>query len=254
MSVVSVWMAACSHKSTPPTTMMNIPPTGGTVTTGDGASVVIPDGAISGNTSITMGGEPDSVSIPDFELVGPAYRLGPEGQQFATPVTVTVPFDGSQLPSDATSADIVIMTAPVGGAEWTELPTTLIDDGHVSAPTSHFSDFVAAVHKHKVDMAGGNVDLSMSSNDLSSADDLSSGSDLAMCPKTYNAMTCGFTAAAATCGGQGYMLNCQQTQCYCSKLNMGGSLCPKLGADANTLNCPDMAALQTMWTTCCMFP
>ena len=75
-----------------------------------------------------------------------------------------------------------------------------------------------------------------------------------MCPKTYNVMTCGFNAPAATCGGQGYTLNCQQTQCYCSKLNMGGSLCPKQGADANTLNCPNMAALRTMWTTCCMFP
>src|SRR6185295_11824138 len=71
---------------------------GGTVSGGDGSQVIIPGGALSMSTSITI----VQVSAPapaGTVLVGPAYNFGPEGTIFGNPVTITLPFDPSKIPS-----------------------------------------------------------------------------------------------------------------------------------------------------------
>jgi hypothetical protein len=264
-------IAGCSHHTTTPTMSGNVTASGGTVSTNDGASVAVPADAVPQPTTITMGGEPNNVSVPNAMPVGETYRLGPEGMQFTQPVTVTLPFDASKLPSGTAATDIVIMTAPVGSTAFSPLPTTLVDATHVSAPTMHFSDFVAVVVAHDVDLATP-VDLSVATSppdlstnppdlstplDLSNPPDLSSPPDLtSACQQSFDSQFCTINAAAMTCGGHAYTLNCQQTMCICYQpnSNLPNTNCPKQGADANTLNCPNMGALEAMWTGCCGFP
>jgi hypothetical protein len=226
---------------------------GGTVTISDGTAVAVPANALGQDTPISVAPEGNPVTIPNVDLVGTVYRFGPEGTQFAVPATVTIAFDPSLLPADAVAADIVIMTAPVGSTEFTELTTSLVDDHHASATTMHFSDFVAGVKKKNKD---ADMSMAASTPDLSDAADMSSPPDLAgTCPQNFDAMNCWITTSGPTnsiCYSQ--KLDCRQTTCICSGGANQFKQCAKQGADANTLNCPGAAAMATMWTSCCGFP
>jgi hypothetical protein len=242
--------ASCSSSSSP--TSNNITSSGGSVTTADGTAVAVPAGALSQATAITIGSEPNAITIADADLVGPAYRFGPEGTQFAQPATVTLAYDPGRLPTGDTASDVVIMTAPVGSSAFVDLPTAIVDATHVSAPTSHFSVFVAAAHKKAhadqgvpVDAAMSPVDLAMAPSDQGTRTDGNS-----LCPHTYNAMQCTLTANATTCGGN-FSLNCQQNICFCGGAN--GKTCQKPASNTGTL-CPAQSQLEMVWTTCCNFP
>jgi hypothetical protein len=107
--------------------------------------VSIPSGALASNVTITAKETAGTVSPASATVVGETVTFGPEGQQFAAPVTVTLTFDPSKLPSGQTSSAIVIQTAPVGSGTFTSLVTAVVDATHVSAKTSHFSTFVPTV-------------------------------------------------------------------------------------------------------------
>jgi hypothetical protein len=117
---------------------------GGTVTNGD-TSVTIPAGALSADTTVTVTSTPDAAPPSDATPVGAPYTFGPEGQQFAQPVTVTLPFDASRLPAGAHPSDVVLFTAPAGTTNFVSLGGMLVDSSHVSAQTTHFSVIVAGV-------------------------------------------------------------------------------------------------------------
>jgi hypothetical protein len=259
--LAALLVAACS--SAPPTVSMNITASGGSVKTTDGTSVVVPAGAVIDSTAITISGEPNAITVGDVVLVGPAYRFGPEGTQFAVPVTVTLAYDPSKLPAGTSAADVEVMTAPVGSTAFVVLPTTIVDATHVTADTSHFSDFVATAKKKKAPMDQGVVimDLGVAPSDqgstpndegLASADQ-STPADAASsgCPHNWQPAQCSLTANATTCGGS-YSLNCLQTMCVCS----GGAqkVCPKPSPYTNTTTCPPQADVETMWTGCCGYP
>ena len=121
----------------------SIGPSGGTVTSADGtATVTIPAGALAKTVTITVAPATGGVSPASVTLVGQAFTFGPEGQQFSAPAKVTLTYDPAELPSGKTSSGIVIETAPVGSTSFTTLTTTVVDSTHVSAETSHFSNFV----------------------------------------------------------------------------------------------------------------
>jgi hypothetical protein len=174
---ILVIVAACSDATQSAT--MEVGPAGGQVSAG-AASVSIPAGTLTSTVSITV----TSTSAPapaDATTVGTPYLFGPEGTQFAQPVTVTLAFSSGLLPAGTTGSDVVIYTAPLGGTSYTALPTTLADASHVQAPTTHFSVFVAAVHGKRHDMAMSETDLASGAVDagvdLSVAD---AGADLSV--------------------------------------------------------------------------
>jgi hypothetical protein len=164
-------VAACSDNATPSATS-DVGPGGGQVSAGNGASVSIPSGALIATLPISVTAT-TALAPADTTAVSTPYLFGPEGTQFAQPVTITLAFSSDLLPADSTSSDVVIYTAPQGSSSYQELPTTLADAGHVLAQTNHFSVFVAAVkHAKKHDMAMGEVDLSVAVDagaDLASA-------------------------------------------------------------------------------------
>jgi hypothetical protein len=126
--------------------MKQIDVSGGTLTA-NGITVEIPAGALS--KSVTVTGTSSATSASN--AIGPAFVLGPEGQTFAMPVRVTVPFVMAQLTAKGlTTADVEVETAPQGTTQFTSLGGSLVDATHVATTTMHFSIFVAT--------AGGDVD------------------------------------------------------------------------------------------------
>jgi hypothetical protein len=137
-----------------PTTSQLVDSSGATVTTADGVTLIVPAGALSAATTFTVASDPSAVPstgkivIPaggttTATVVGTPFVFGPEGQTFASGVTLTIPYDLSKLPSGATASSVFIATAPVGSSSFVKVSTNIADATHVSTLTSHFSIFVA---------------------------------------------------------------------------------------------------------------
>ncbi len=136
-----------------------IGPQGGVVQTADGSSISVPSGALAGYVSLSIESDGSAVFPVDVTPVGRVYLLGPEGQQFKSPVTVTVAVDPSELPEGSSIEDVVMYTAPRDSLEYVPLPTFSVDGEHVSARTTHFSHFVAVIPhmRNKVFGLGGDA-------------------------------------------------------------------------------------------------
>jgi len=135
------------------TTSQLVDTSGGTVTTADGVTLVVPAGALSAATTLTITGDASAVPSSGMLMVpaggtttafvvGTPFVFGPEGQTFASGVTITIPFDPSKLPSGATASSVFIAMAPVGSNSFAKVSTNLPDATHVSTLTSHFSVYV----------------------------------------------------------------------------------------------------------------
>jgi hypothetical protein len=120
---------------------MVIGSSGGTVTHPDGVTIEIPAGALPADTSITVAPSSNSPS----SAVGAAYDFGPEGTQFARPVTVTLPFSADRIPAGKGPGDVVVLTAPQGSTDFVSVGGTVINSNQVQATTTHFSVCVPAV-------------------------------------------------------------------------------------------------------------
>lgn len=123
---------------------------GGVVRGAGGVSVSVPPGAVAEPTEITI----EAITTDDtlaaiaeggvtFRPLGTTYRLGPEGMVFAVPVTVSLPFDESLVPSELRGLqDLQVFTAPTGDGPFTSLGGWVTGEGTVRATTPHFSVFV----------------------------------------------------------------------------------------------------------------
>jgi hypothetical protein len=203
--LVTALLGGCSHELGP-SQKGEIGPSGGTVAAGQSASVQLPAGALSSTTTITVA--PTDAAPPTSTLaVGTPYLFGPEGTQFAVPVTVTLEYSPTLLPSGMTATNIVVYTAPADTTDYQPLTTAIVDDTHVSAPTTHFSIFVAAVTSPQ----NGGVDAGVK---------LDAGS-AAACTPTVSGGTLQCTLSA-TCNGLSYSAMCSEgssAYCWCRPPN-----------------------------------
>ncbi len=114
---------------------------GGTIEAAGGAvSLVMPPGAVSTGTAITVA--PVADPPPHQRLVpGTAFTLGPDGLAFASPVTVRLRWTAESLPSDARADRLRVHRHD--GATWTPLPDDSVDPGTrtASGVTNGFSAF-----------------------------------------------------------------------------------------------------------------
>ncbi len=111
---------------------------GGSLSSGDGKLVLtVPAGALAANT--TIGIQP----ITNFAhgQVGSAYRLTPDGQTFAQPVTLTFAYAYDEL--IGASADVlgVAFQTTTGFWQWAGVPTVNAAAKTVSVKSTHFSDW-----------------------------------------------------------------------------------------------------------------
>ena len=126
---------------------------GGTVTwdidgeAGDlsSVSISIPSGALSGSVTIQVSLYNDP-PVTDG-LAGPVFFFGPSGLQFASPVTITVPYDPALVPPGVTENDLAVIRYDEAEGSWTALLPSVVDtlNHTVSGETDHFSGFAAGI-------------------------------------------------------------------------------------------------------------
>ena len=195
---VVVWVIAACGTNTPSSSQGVVGPAGGQVAIGDTVVIDIPAGALASNTTITATAT-EAAAPPNTVAAATPYLLGPEGTQFAVPVTLTLAFASS-------SADIVIYTAPANTTAYQAMPTTVVDASHVRAQTTHFSIFAAAAP-----IANDEVDATTSSD---AGGTTSSDAATTTCTPVMagGAQACTFTA---TCDGHTYKAQCAGADCTC---------------------------------------
>lgn len=137
-------IAACIPGDDPPPEILAetlIGPAGGTVSSLDGASLEIPAGALAAETTITI----TTTSATTPGALGRAYAFGPEGIVLSVPGTVKLPFDPARIPNGKTTNDLMIWSAPQGGAGFVQLAGSTVDGSRLRVPAARLSTFVIAV-------------------------------------------------------------------------------------------------------------
>lgn len=214
---VAVLIAACGGGGGT-TVTQQVGSSGGSVVATDGSGVTIPAGALAAGTNVTVTSSPGAQAAPGTTAVGTTYLLGPEGTQFAVPVTVTLAVDLGKLPSGKTISDVIIYTAPKDTTNFVGLPTTMVDSTHVSAQTTHFSLWQPGVPT--------STDCVLSCNFSGGQNCSPSG-----CTPISTASDC-----KATCMGHAYELSCTDTSCTCSKDgSQSGTTTTSSATDSNAL-------------------
>jgi hypothetical protein len=129
---------AVTEKGTPigsPTTAI-IGPSGGTLTTPDGAlTLTIPAGALAANTTISA--QPITNTAPGG--TGVAYQLEPEGQKFEKPVSITFKYKDEDF--DGGTPDLSWVITQKADGTWNGYPNTKLDLANktLQVESTHFS-------------------------------------------------------------------------------------------------------------------
>ena len=119
-----------------PAMNVRIGPAGGTAASADGnLSVTIPAGALATDTTVSV----QAITNNAPGGLGTAYRLGPSGMRFSSPVTLrfTYPSDSVQVP------ELLGVAFQDTDNIWYAMPDFSVDSTArtVSAPINHFSDW-----------------------------------------------------------------------------------------------------------------
>ncbi|GAB3949659.1 hypothetical protein GCM10028805_26290 [Spirosoma harenae] len=118
-----------------------IGPEGGTLASMDGTlTMTIPAGAVSKATTFSI--QPVTPTLPGL-ISGQSFRLLPEGQTFAQPVTLHYHYNADSL--DGTSAQALFMAYQSSDGYWKALLNTELDETAqtLTVSTKHFSDWGA---------------------------------------------------------------------------------------------------------------
>ena len=115
---------------------------GGTVTGPNGAKVVIPPGALTGNATINIAQiQGSSVVLPTgVTAFGPMFAFTPHGTTFAVPVTMTLPFDPASVPAGGTPQFFKTNAQN----QWELIANAIFGAASVSAQVTSFSDVTNA--------------------------------------------------------------------------------------------------------------
>ena len=116
----------------------SIGPAGGTLASTDGVvSLTIPAGALSAATTLTI--QPIAAMAPG--ATGTAYRLGPDGTQFATPVSLTFTYTDEQMIGSA--PEVSWIAYQEAGGAWRYVDDLDLDTTArtLTAQITHFSDW-----------------------------------------------------------------------------------------------------------------
>lgn len=121
----------------------SIGPSGGTLEHPGGARLVVPAGALASTVELSIEGKPTPGSDTlGATPVGAAFVLGPEGQQFLSPVQVVLAYEPSQVPP---GSSLAVLISPQSTNDFSALPTTVDEPNRrLSASTTHFSVVVSA--------------------------------------------------------------------------------------------------------------
>lgn len=129
-------------------------PAGSQLVTHDGATLVIGNAALNGDFDL----ETQSLEARELPRLDPGltnvtrgprsgYRMLPHGMKFKKDISITLPFDPTQVPAGSGPEDVRTYFFDEGAGQWTALPTVRVDmtAGTVTSLTSHFTDFINGV-------------------------------------------------------------------------------------------------------------
>jgi alpha-tubulin suppressor-like RCC1 family protein len=137
----SVLLAGCGGGGSEDTSAAQtmIGPAGGEVSGPNGARVSIPPGALSApaQIEITQSNQGATPLPAGFVAFGPTFAFTPHGTRFASPVTVTVPFDPAAVPVGA--VPVLYKTGAQGA--WERVDNATVNAGNVIAQVTGFSFF-----------------------------------------------------------------------------------------------------------------
>ncbi|MGE0325979.1 MAG: hypothetical protein AB7S68_26865 [Polyangiaceae bacterium] len=117
---------------------------GGVIQLDNGFEITVPEGALTQDVSITVTELSETPAHSGFQSHGPSFLLGPEGQTFAKPLTLKLPYTGVALPQGM-KLDVRAFTAPKGSDAFTQLTVTERGESVITTSTTHFSVFTAGM-------------------------------------------------------------------------------------------------------------
>lgn len=149
-----LWLTGCgggggapvAGSPPPPVAEPTIGVAGGTVALADGASVSVPEGALS--AAVTIRVAKDAAGAPllpaGLSAAGNTYAITPHGSQFDRPVEVRVPAPTLTLEPDQ---QLKLAKAQPGG-DWLVLGDSRLDQGQLVASVSSFSYFAPVLVRY----------------------------------------------------------------------------------------------------------
>jgi glucose/arabinose dehydrogenase len=139
--VAMLFLAVCTPgcASDPVSVTGTVGPAGGRLEFAGGQVVVdVPPGALQAAVTVTV--DPAQSPPPDPLLIsGTAFDFGPDGLQFAQPVTITIAYDDSEVPQGVRPQELRLAKADVGIWEELDGETYHAEPPSVSAPVTSFS-------------------------------------------------------------------------------------------------------------------
>ena len=132
-------MVSCgSNEGGGKSNQFTIGPQGGEASSPDGkATVLIPSGALSQEVVITV----EEVSNPLSGSIGKAYQFGPSGTNFIHPVSISILYNESDIPSSLDESSLRV--AKLQNNAWEEIDEITVDSvsNTVGGSTNNFSIF-----------------------------------------------------------------------------------------------------------------
>src|SRR4051812_43166343 len=149
MLLMSLTLAGCGGGGDsdggppPPPPATGIGAAGGTVNGPAGAKVMIPANALTTNTDIVVAqSSAGSPAQPNgVTAFGQIFAFTPHGTTFASPVTITVPFDPTTVPAGSTP---VLYKTNAAQTAWEVVPGATVSGATMTAPVSSFSFAIVA--------------------------------------------------------------------------------------------------------------
>ena len=122
-----------------PAASKQIGSSGGELVSADGyVKIIVPAGAVSGNTAFTI--QPITNTASENDPAHKAYRLLPEGHNFAKPVKVIFEYTANDL--NGTSEDLLTALYQSDDGSWLRVPASLNKNANtIEISTMHFSDW-----------------------------------------------------------------------------------------------------------------
>lgn len=117
---------------------------GGVIQLDNGFEITVPEGALTQDVDISVTELSETPAHSGFESHGPSFLLGPEGQTFAKPLTLKLPFTATNLPHGM-KLDLRAFTAPKDSDAFTQLKVHEVSASLLTTSTTHFSVFTAGM-------------------------------------------------------------------------------------------------------------
>ncbi|MBI5608366.1 MAG: hypothetical protein HY902_05755 [Deltaproteobacteria bacterium] len=119
---------------------------GATIVGEDGFKLIIPQNALTQNTTITIAAPITAPSLRGMTMVSRSYGIGPDGLSLAHDATIYVPYF-SQYESQRSSIVVYLASDPSepDPTGWVPTPQDFGESGKMGGTTSHLHSALAAI-------------------------------------------------------------------------------------------------------------